>query len=43
MNLAVILSGIFLAGPALAMPLPDCAGEVAVAKAMSRGWNRMAR
>jgi micrococcal nuclease len=30
---ALILSGIFLAGPALAMPLPDCAGEVAVAKA----------
>ena len=33
MNLAVILSGVFLAGPALAMPLPDCAGEIAVAKA----------
>jgi hypothetical protein len=33
MRLAVILSGVFLAGPALAMPLPDCAGEVAVAKA----------
>ena len=33
MRLAVILGGIFLAGPALAMPLPDCAGEVAVAKA----------
>ena len=30
---ALILGGIFLAGPALAMPLPDCAGEVAVAKA----------
>jgi micrococcal nuclease len=33
MRLAVILGGIFLAGPAMAMPLPDCAGEVAVAKA----------
>ena len=34
MNLAVlVLSGVFLAGPALAMPLPDCAGEVVVAKA----------
>jgi micrococcal nuclease len=33
MRLAVILGGVFLAGPALAMPLPDCAGEVAVAKA----------
>jgi len=33
MRLALILSGILLAGPALAMPLPDCAGEVAVAKA----------
>jgi micrococcal nuclease len=33
MRLAVILGGIFLAGSAHAMPLPDCAGEVAVAKA----------
>jgi micrococcal nuclease len=33
MRLAVILGGIFLAGSAQAMPLPDCAGEVAVAKA----------
>jgi endonuclease YncB( thermonuclease family) len=34
MRLAVlVLSGVFLAGPALAMPLPDCAGEVAVANA----------
>jgi micrococcal nuclease len=31
MRLAVILGGIFLAGSAQAMPLPDCAGEVAVA------------
>ena len=33
MRLAVILGGIFLASSAHAMPLPDCAGEVAVAKA----------
>jgi micrococcal nuclease len=33
MRLAVILGGIFLAGSAQAMPLPDCAGEVTVAKA----------
>ena len=33
MRLAVILGGIFLAGAAQAMPLPDCAGEVAVANA----------
>jgi len=33
MRLAVILGGIFLAGSAQAMPLPDCAGEVVVAKA----------
>jgi hypothetical protein len=29
----LIFCGICLAGPAWAMPLPDCAGEVAVAKA----------
>jgi micrococcal nuclease len=33
MRLAVILGGVFLAGPALAMPQPDCAGEIAAAKA----------
>jgi micrococcal nuclease len=33
MRLAVTLCGVFLAAPALAMPLPDCAGEIAVAKA----------
>jgi micrococcal nuclease len=33
MRLAVILGGLLLAGSAQAMPLPDCAGEVAVAKA----------